>query len=260
MYPIYKRRFIPCLPKLPPPRELRRRAWQALKATWPTLLTLNLVINLISYLAGQLSDSPLLSLIASLLLSIPTMGILKGQLEHLRGTPLPSDCFASMFPNWTKVLCYELWSMLFIFLWMLPGMLVSLIGGLMGGAAIVDGPNADVSIAGLVVLLIGIVLMLALLLRAVLNYSVSGCLLVDNPEMGGLVALAKSKALMHGNRWRFVKLNLPIFLLNIGLTALIDLMGDGWFTSLLSSLVSTAIAVLMAYYQPVFYRDLFGEG
>lgn len=241
-----------------PTRELRRKAFSALEATWPTLLALTLAINLISYLAGQLSGIPLLSMLASILLSIPTMGILKGKLAHLRGTPLQFDCFSSMFPHWTKVICYELWVMLFAFLWMLPGLLPAFIGGVMGGIGLLDG-SGDVSVAGVLIALAGIVLVLVLLTRAVLNYMVSSCLLVDNPDMGGLATLEKSKAMMRGNRWRFVKMILPIFLMQLVLILLIGLMGNTWFASLLSSVVSAAIAVLMAFFQPVFYRDLLGE-
>ena len=242
-----------------PTRELRPKAFSALEATWPTLLALTLAINLISYLAGQLSGIPLLGLLASLLLSIPMMGVLKGKMAYLRGMPLQFDCFSSMFPHWTKVICYELWVMLFTFLWMLPGLLLAFIGGFMGGVGLLDG-SGDVSVAGALIALAGLVLMLVLLTRAVLNYMVSSCLLVDDPDMGGLVTLEKSKAMMRGNRWRFVKMNLPIFLLSLVLVLLVGLLGDTWFASLLSTLVSTAIALLMSYFQPVFYRDLLGEG
>lgn len=241
-----------------PTRELRRKAFSALEATWPTLLALTLAINLISYLAGQLSGIPLLSLLASLLLSIPTMGVLKGKMAYLRGTPLQFDCFSSMFPHWTKVICYELWVMLFTFLWMLPGVIMTFLGFAMVALA-VDG-SAGAGIAALIFMYGGLVLMLVLLFRAVLNYMVSSCLLVDDPDMGGLVTLEKSKAMMRGNRWRFVKMNLPIFLLSLVLVLLVGLLGDTWFASLLSTLVSTAIALLLSYFQPVFYRDLLGEG
>lgn len=242
-----------------PTSDLRRKAFAAAQATWPTLLALNLVISLISYLAGQLSGIPLLGLIASLLLSIPTMGILMGKMEYLCGAPLQYECFAGMFPHWTKVVCYELWAMLFAFLWMLPGLLVAFLGGVMGGVGLLDS-SGDVSVAGVLIALAGIVLMLVLLTRAMLNYMVSPCLLVDNPDMGGLATLEKSKAMMRGNRWRFVKMNLPIFLMQLVLILLVGLLGDTWFASLLSSVVSAAMAVVMAYFQPVFYRDLLGEG
>ena len=240
-----------------PTRELRRKAFSALEATWPTLLALTLAINLISYLAGQLSGIPLLGLLASILLSIPMMGVLKGKMAYLRGTPLQFDCFSSMFPHWTKVICYELWVMLFTFLWMLPGVIMTFLGFAMVALA-VDG-SAGAGIAALIFMYGGLVLMLVLLFRAVLNYMVSSCLLVDDPDMGGLVTLEKSKAMMRGNRWRFVKMNLPIFLLSLVLVLLVGLLGDTWFASLLSTLVSTAIALLMSYFQPVFYRDLLGE-
>ncbi|MBQ7849542.1 MAG: DUF975 family protein [Clostridia bacterium] len=242
-----------------PARELRRKALAELETTWPTLLALTLVISLISFFAGLFSGIPLFSLVVSLLLSIPTMGILKGKLAHLRGTPLQFDCFSGMFPHWTKVICYELWVMLFTFLWMLPGLLPAFIGGVMGGVGLRDG-SGDVSVAGVLIALVGLVLMLVLLFRMTLNYMVSSCLLVDNPDMGGLVTLEKSKDMMRGNRWRFVKMNLPIFLMQLVLILLVVLLGDTWFASLLYSVVSTAIAVLMAFFQPVFYRDLLGEG
>lgn len=242
--------------------NLRRMAFAALEKTWPILLTLNLVISMISFLTGQIIAIPFISLIVSLLLSISTMGMMKGMLEHLRGTPLQYDCIASMFPHWTKVLCYELWLILFIFLWMLPGLLTVLVGYFMLMVAGVGGDKGT-GIAALVFMGGGIVLMLALLTRTVLNYMMAGCQLVDNPDMGGLVALAKSKEMMRGHRWRFVKMNLPYFLLQIAIMTVFGILtnhlGDKWYVSLLTSLLSTAMSVLIAYFAPVFYRDLRGE-
>ncbi len=239
-------------------RELRQRAFAALETTWPTLLALTSIVNLLSWLVGQISDSSLISVIFSLLLSILTMGILKGSLEYLRGTPLQFDCIASMFPKCTKVICYELWVMLFIFLWMLPGLLVTFIGGVMGGVSVANG-QGDVTTAGLIALAAGLVAMLVLLFRAALNYSMGGCLLIDNPEMGGLAVLEKSKAMMRGNRWRFVKMNLPLFLAEMAVVLVIGFMGDTWLAALLTLFLGTATGTLVSFFAPVFYRELQGE-
>lgn len=240
-------------------RELRQRAFAALKDTWQTLLILTLVINLISWLGEQGSDIPAASTVASLILAIPTMGILKGSLEHLRGTPLKMECFGSMFPKWTKVLCYELWVILFCFLWMLPGLAVTFMGGAMGGVSVANG-HADVTTVGMIALAIGVPVMLVLLFRALLNYSMGGCLLVDFPDMGGRAALKKSKEMMRGNRWCFVKMNLPVFLAEIALVLVTGFMSDTWLATLLASLLGAVTNMLTSFFAPVFYRELLNEG
>lgn len=240
-------------------RELRRKAFDALQTTWPVLLTLHLTISAVSWLAGQLSGIPLISTIVTFLLCIPNLGILNGTLNHLRGKLLDYSCITSMFPCWTKVICYELWSMLFLFLWMLPGIILSFIGFSMG----VFAADASVNTAGALVLFAGIAALFVLLIRASLNYMMASCLIVDTPDMGGIAALEKSKSMMKGNRWRFIRMGLPVFLVYtvivIIVSALTNAQEPTLLSTLLSSLLTTGYALAISFFQPVFYRDLLGE-
>lgn len=243
--------------------ELRRRAFGALRETWPTIFILTLTIALISWGAGQFSSIPVVNVVATILLSIPSMGVTKGLLAYLRGQELTSGCITSMFPYWTKVLCYELWSTLFIFLWMLPGLLLMGIGLVMGGFVALEVKDAGVAVLALVFIYGGLVLSLVLLIRAGLNYSMSACLLADHPDMGGIEALEESKAMMRGNRWRLVKLGLPVMLMELALIIVFGILtsrrGESWYLTLLDALVFTAMGTLAAYFEPVLYRELRGE-
>ena len=105
----------------------------------------------------------------------------------------------------------------------------------------------------------GIVLMLVLVIRAALNYSMSQCILIDDPSTGVRDTLKKSRAMIHGYRWHCVKVGLPVFII---LFIAIFVIGaatavlPGWLASLISTVTSVFSGVLSYYFVPVMYEEL----
>ncbi|MBQ2954577.1 MAG: DUF975 family protein [Clostridia bacterium] len=246
--------------------DLRRRAWKATLATWPTLLGILFVIFALGEVQYHLM--PLLALLLSVVTMFFQMGLTRGALTHLRGGEISFDHIGSMFPYWKQVICFYLWEGLFAFLWMLPGLLLVFMGALMCYSASGDptlsmtaAAASGTMTAGTVIYLIGMVLMLVLLLRAALNYLLAGCCIIDNPHMGGAAALEKSKQLMRGHRWRFVCMSFPALLVIVAVAAVQVIFSDGMISTAhhaLLSLLSIIPQLLCAYLVPVLYEELKG--
>lgn len=250
--------------KLASPRKLFDRAWTALKATWKTVLPLVAVIQLLAYGLSQLVQAlplpellkTILSLFVTAAIAVPTAGVLNGTLGYLRRKPLTHACIGSMLPHAGKVICLDLWVMLCLFAWMLPGM-----GGMgVGALMLAIGQKAPVlGIFGGLLAIAGIVVMIALAIRAVFGYGMGRCILIDNPEVGARNALRQSKAMMHGYRWHYFKVGLPVFagILVLGLiTGALTAALPVWLDSLISTLLGTVTATMGQYTVAVMYEEL----
>lgn len=239
------------------PATLRARAWEALKATWPIVLAGSALIQLVSFVLNQIIGAipvigVFLTLLVTALMMVPMMGLTRGVLGHYRGKPMAQDCVTSMFPHWKQVCVLYLWTMLCTLGWMAIGAIPMAVGAVMM-------PSESAGAAGVLLLLAGVVLMLVLAFRAALNYSMSQCILVDDPDVGARNALNKSKEMIRGYRWHYVKVGLPVFglifvaILIIGvLTAALP----AWLSSLISSVMSTFTGMLGYYFTPVMYEEL----
>ena len=239
-----------------PSAALRAHALEALKATWPTVLAGSALINLVSFVLNQvLGAIPVLgflSILVTALLMVPMMGLAKGVLDYYRGQPMTFDCVKSMFPHWQKVCLYYLWMMLCALGWMLLGAIPLAIG-----AAMMVSESMEA--LGVLLMLAGVVLMLVLGVRAGLDYSMAQGILMDDPSVGVRELLKKSRAMIRGYRWHYVKVSLPVFLIVFaamfvigGLTAALS----GWLSSLVSSVISVFSGMLGYYFLPVMYEEL----
>ncbi|MBR6667736.1 MAG: DUF975 family protein [Clostridia bacterium] len=247
--------------KITPAAILRARALDALKATWPTVLAGSALINLASYVLNQVLDvipglGAFLSILVMALLTVPMMGLTSGVLGYYRGKPLTFDSVKAMFPHWQKVCMLYLWTMLRLFGWMLPGAAVMAVGG----AMLVLGTDGTAIIAfGGLLLIAGMIVMIIPACRAAFSYSMSNCILIDDPSTGARDALNKSKAMIHGYRWHYVKVSLPVFIV---LFAVIFVIGaltaalPAWLASLISSVISVFTGMLSYYFMPVMYEEL----
>lgn len=240
---------------------LRARALEALKATWPTMLAASALIQLVSYVLNQVIGAipmvgPFLSYLVIAAMSVPMLGLTSGVLGYYRGKPLTLDCMKAMFPHWQKACLLCLWTMLCLVGWMLLGMAVVAVGGTMLKLS-ADG-TAMIAIGGLLAVA-GMVLMLVLIFRAALDYSMANCILVDDPSTGVREKLRKSKAMIRGYRWYSVKVQWPVLLVIFiagtiigGLTAALPV----WLASLFSSAMGVFIGMLGYYFQPLVYEEL----
>lgn len=241
--------------------DLRGRAWNAMTETWSTILAITFVINLATLIAdlviGLLPPlvGSILSLAVSIAVIVPQMGLVRGALDHLRRGAFTFEHISSMFPYWKQMICYSLWEALFVFLWMLPGMILSSIGFSISYFT----RDESSALLGLVIMLIGFCLMFVLVIRAAFNYALGACCIVDNPGMGGCAALEKSKQLMRGRRWLFFKMGLPVFLMIALIVAIAGVLMNRMDTNLLSiitSVLTIAPQIMSMYLGPVLYEEV----
>lgn len=247
--------------KITPAAILRARALEALKATWPTALAGSALINLASYVLNQVLGvipviGALFSILVMALLTVPMIGLIKGVLGYYRGKPLTLDSMKAMFPHWQKVCMLYLWTMLCLVGWMLPGVAVMAVGG----AMIVLGTDGTAIIAfGSLLLIAGMIVMLVLIIRAALDYSMSNCILIDDPSTGARDALKKSKAMIRGYRWHYVKVGLPVFIIPFAAIFVIGALSaalPAWLASLISSVMTIFTGMFSYYFMPVMYEEL----
>lgn len=262
--------------------ELRNRAWNAMSATWGTVVFITFIISIASmaasYLLAYLPLPGLLNLFASfaVFMAITTaqLGLTCGALTYLRRGYIEPDHVKSMFPYWQQVVRYVLWEGLFVFLWMLPGLVLSSVGLSMlitslpetehyriGTSTLLGtfGNLQTINITGLVVFLLGILLMFVLLARAELNFLLGGCCLIDHPHMGSRAALKKSKQLMRGHRWRYILMYIPVLLMDVLIAALDYFLSRSMnmtLVTLIISILSIAPDVMALYLVPVLYQEL----
>ncbi len=248
--------------KIAAPRELFSRAWTALKATWQIVLPLVAVIQVAAYAFGQLAGlipgmaGTLLSFVTSALIMVPTVGVLSGTLGYVRKKPLTYDCVRSMLPHAWKVICLYLWTMLCLFIWMLPGM-----GGMITGIMMMGiGQKLPVlGILGGLTVIAGVAAMMVLPLMAAFSYTMTNCILIDDPAMPVRDILKKSKSMMQGYRWHHFKVGLPVF---AGIFAAMLLLGllnavlPAGLVSLLFTPLSVATSTMSQYLLPVMYEEL----
>lgn len=244
--------------KITPAAILRARALEALKATWPIVLAGSALINLASYVLNQVVGvipvlGAFLSILATALLMVPMMGLTKGVLGYYRGKSLTLDSMKAMFPHWQKVCMLYLWTMLCLVGWMLAGVGVGVVLSLI--CALLDS-SGGMSMIGVAV---GMIVMIVLIIRASLNYSMAQCILIDDPSTGARDALKKSKATIRGYRWHYVKVGLPVFIIPFAAIFVIGALSaalPAWLASLISSVMAIFTGMFSYYFMPVMYEEL----
>ena len=243
--------------KITPAAILRARAWEALKVTWPIVLAGSALINLVSFVLNQVFGvipviGAFLGILVTALLMVPMMGLTKGVLDYYRGQPMTFDCVKSMFLHWQKVCLYYLWMMLCILGWVMIGAIPMFIGAVMMASESMEA-------LGILLMLAGIVLMLVLGIRAGLDYSMAQGILMDDPSVGVRELLKKSRAMIHGYRWHYVKVSLPVFIIIFVVVFIIGVLTaalPAWLSSLFSSAISVFSGMLGYYFFPVMYEEL----
>ena len=106
---------------------------------------------------------------------------------------------------------------------------------------------------------VGMIVMIVLIIRASLNYSMAQCILIDDPSTGARDALKKSKAMIRGYRWHYVKVGLPVFIIPFAAIFVIGALSaalPAWLASLISSVMTIFTGMFSYYFMPVMYEEL----
>lgn len=200
----------------------------------------------------ELFTSPkfiLFSLVYSVLAGIVSAGLTLGHnqqlIETARGLrPQPLAIFSGM-KRCLKAWGLQLWTGLFMVLWFLPGLIVILIG-------------SSMSEAGNLVMTIGMVLMLALVFRAVMRYAMAHYLLAEHPSWSVRDCLKTSISRMQGRLWQFFKVDWPVFFKILGAVMAATIVYNAIIAlipmdSQLASVVETVLTFIATAY---FYEQL----
>ena len=133
------------------------------------------------------------------------------------------------------------------FMFMIFGSVFASILGIATSAIIDSSSSADFTalIPMLVVFgiggIAGIIFYILLLLKS-LYYSLSYYVLYDNKELKGKEIVEKSYELMLGNRWNFVKMQIPYYLITYGITMVVAIL-----PAILAAIFETPIFIILTY-------------
>lgn len=126
-----------------------------------------------------------------------TLGFNHTLLKTLRREEISYATVLARLPQFFKAVGLHLMILLRVFLWMLPGWGVSLIGAV----ALVFAPAL-----GLLIMLAAMVMMIVLMIRAAYRYRLSTYILADLPETGINAAIRRSSEVMKGRKMELFSL------------------------------------------------------
>lgn len=214
--------------------EIRKRANASIKGKYFKTIMISLIYMLFTFICCLV---PIIGLIFIMVMSIPlSYGIYCSIIKLKRNENVGYFDFISIafseFGNAWKVtfsMLGKVWPYLLgyigSFIFILIGSIITFIS--MSSSTIIDS-SSSTSLAGFIPLIIicviggiaGIVFYVLLLLK-LLYYSLSFNVLYDNKELKGKEIVEKSYDLMNGHRWDLVKMQIPYYLIDFGITFLI---------------------------------------
>ena len=211
-------------------------------------VTDKLMAGLTTFLREKWPFIALTAAITLLLGPALTLGFNHTLLKALRKEEITYLSVLARLPIFFKAIGLTVMTALRIFLWLLPGWALSLLGAVLA---------VYVPTLGMLVMAAAMVLMFALMIRAMYRYRLAAYILADAPEMGINAALRRSKEIMKGRKMELFSLELSFIgwrlLVSFGQTLLLGMLGSvlgmalGMFASfLLQMYMYMAIA---AFYQ-----------
>ena len=228
--------------KIASARELFDRAWTAAKANWKIVLPLVAVIQVLSYGLSQLVQvlplpellKSFLSLFVSVVIAVLTVGVLNGVLGYLRGKPLTHACIGSMLPHAGKIIGLYLWTMLWLFIWMLPGMAAMVAGSFLPGI-------------GQVLVFAGFTASMVLCIRAGLHYALAPIALMDRPDLSVNGCIRASWQVMHTRKLEYFMLRISFVGWQL-LVSLISMLAGNTVMTVISLTLTMAANMLLTLY------------
>lgn len=187
-----------------------------------------------------------------------SLGYTNGLIRIAEGQRPPVSIIFSRFSKGLPGLGLSLWIGLKVWLWMLPGLGVAMVGAVLG--SLMDSEELLVFASS-----IGIILAYVLMIVAAFRYAMSTYYFADNPDNGVFGSVEKSKRTMEGRKWQLFRLCIPYVLillaimLGVGIVSalLMNLEEIGVILALILSLgvtiVSIYISILVSMAQVCFY-------
>lgn len=142
-------------------------------------------------------------------------------LKALRKEEISAGTVLARLPLFFRAIGLRLMTALRIFLWMLPGWAVSMVGAV----ALVFVPSV-----GILLVFAATILMLVLMLRAMYSYRLAPYVMADAPDTGVGAAIRRSVQVMNGRRMELFSLEFSFFgwrlLLQMGQMMLLSMFGS----------------------------------
>ena len=142
-------------------------------------------------------------------------------LKALRKEEISAGTVLARLPLFFRAIGLRLMTALRIFLWMLPGWAVSMVGAV----ALVFVPSV-----GILLVFAATILMLVLMLRAMYSYRLAPYVMADAPDTGVGAAIRRSVQVMNGRRMELFSLEFSFFgwrlLLQMGQMLLLSMFGS----------------------------------
>ena len=194
-----------------PNRELMSAARASLRGCWGTAISVLAAWGLYGVVVSTLTEvleswySAVVGLFSSAATGSISLGLVVFSLSISRtGSGSFVQAFSGFRRFWTALAAYLLLLLVtFIsFLWLVPGLILASVSSWDTG-----GFADDLWSQAFTVLITSIVVVLILIgiigiIRVSLNFSQTFCVLADNPAMGAMEAVRRSKKIMAGNEWK----------------------------------------------------------
>lgn len=207
---------------------IRARAQSLVRRHWGTMICMFLLIGVacfaasfvIGLITGVLSSfsvelAMVISALCSIAVGIVSSGLSLGYAAALirmnEDKPVRATDVFNMIGHCLPAFGLNLWLGLKIFLWMLPGLAVAMLGVLIGALAESEALMT-------VLFIIGYVLIFVFVIRAAYSYAMSTCIFADKPSVGVFGAVNESKSMMHGRRLELFLLTLPYALIMLAVS------------------------------------------
>lgn len=212
-----------------------------------------LMTALASFIAEKWPFIALTSAITLLLGPALTLGFDHTLLKALRREEISYSTVLARLPIFLKAIGLTLMIALRIFLWMLPGLAVTFAGGL----AVIFS-----EIAGIVLLLAGLVVYIVLMTRAMYRYRLATYVMADAPDTGINAAIRRSSEIMKGRKMELFSLELSFIgwrlLVSFGQTMLLGMLG-GVLGAALGMFAAFLLQMYMYMATAAFYQE-YGVG
>nr|MBR4280785.1 DUF975 family protein [Clostridia bacterium] len=208
-----------------------------------------LMANLAAFLSEKWPFIALTSAITLLLGPALTLGFDHTLLKALRKEEIAYSTVLARLPIFFKAIGLTLMIALRVFLWMLPGWGVSLLGAVL----LVFEPTL-----GVLVMVAAMALMFVLMIRAMYRYRLATYVMADMPETGINAAIRRSKEIMKGRKMELFSLELSFIgwrlLVSFGQTLLLGMLG-GVLGAALGMFAAFLLQMYMYMATAAFYQE-----
>lgn len=195
----------------------------------------------------------LTSAITLLLGPVLGLGFFHTLLKALRREEISYSTVLARLPLFFKAIGLDVMVALRVFLWMLPGWGVSLLG------AVIMVFEANI---GILVMIAAVVLMFVLMIRAMYRYRLATYVLADAPETGINAAIRRSKEIMKGRKMELFSLEVSFvgWYLAVNLIQMFTLMLLGTVLGMALGMFASFLLQMYVYMATAAFYQEYGVG